>query len=255
MDSTASGLYITVDTAGSYALGAYFSANDAQTYWNDHSSAWDAWFEDWGIVSGSAPPTVVTNAVTNLTTTGATLNGNLSSLGSATSAVVSFEWGLTTSYGSLVAGTPANLSAPGAFTANLSGLTASTTYHYRAKADGGTAGVSYGTDQGFTTSSSGGSNTLYENYHASADSTGIGLHSAQTFTPQTAHTIKSVKLRLINTGATGSVTVSIRAVDLSGAPTGSNLVTSSAASNSGIPAAWTVVTFDLGAGYLLQAGT
>ncbi|MBI2853341.1 MAG: PD40 domain-containing protein [Chloroflexi bacterium] len=199
-------------------------------------------------------PSVTTNGASAIGPTAATLNGNLNSTGSATSVNLSFEYGLTVSYSSTIVGTPASLTAPGAFTANLTGLTPGILYHYRAKADGGSGGISYGNDQTFT-AGGGVSLTLYENYHAIQNSTGIGLHAAQTFTPQVTHTITSAKLSLMNTGATGNITASIRAVNASGIPTGANLITSAPVPNSAIPAAFTTVTFNLGTSYMLQAGT
>ena len=170
----------------------------------------------------TTPPSVTTNPATSISTTTATLSGNLSAMGSATIANVSFEYGLTTSYGNTATGSPATRTVPGIFSAALAGLNVGTTYHYRAKADGGSAGFAYGSDQSFTTSTPGGSSILFENYHATQNSSGVGLHAAQTFTPQTTHTITSAKVRLFNTGATGSVSVSIRAVDAAGIPTGAN---------------------------------
>jgi hypothetical protein len=96
------------------------------------------------------PPTVATAAASSLATTSATLNGNLTALGTATSVNVSFEWGTTTSYGSETAAQ--SMTAIGAFTANLSGLTANTTYHFRAKAVGHGA-AAYGEDMTLTTAS------------------------------------------------------------------------------------------------------
>ena len=358
VNSDTSGLYTTVDTTGSYSRGVYLTANAAQTYWNNHAGAWDIWFEEWGGASGTTPPSITTSPATGISSTTATLNGNLSAMGSATIANVSFEYGLTTSYGSTAPAIPASLTMPGTFSANLAGLSAGTTYHYRArasggtdgisygsdrsfatiggpttppsvttnpatsistttatlngnlsamgsatianvsfeyglttsygdtatgspatrtvpgifsaalaglnvgttyhyraKADGGSAGIAYGSDQSFTTSTPGGSSILFENYHATQNSSGVGLHAAQTFTPQTTHTITSAKVRLFNTGATGSVSVSIRAVDAAGIPTGANLVTSTPVANSAIPGAWTAVQFNFGSGYPLLAGT
>ncbi|MDM7998892.1 MAG: carboxypeptidase regulatory-like domain-containing protein [Dehalococcoidia bacterium] len=94
------------------------------------------------------PPTVTTGAASNLAATSATLNGNLASLGTAGSVAVSFEWGTSTSYGSET--TAQSLTAAGAFTANLTDLTANTTYHFRAKAVGDGA-PAYGEDVTFTT--------------------------------------------------------------------------------------------------------
>jgi len=99
-------------------------------------------------VTSTTPPTVTTSAASSLAATSATLNGSLGSLGTATSVNVSFEWGTTTSYGTET--TAQSVTAIGAFTANLTGLTANTTYHFRAKAAGHGAAV-YGADMTFNT--------------------------------------------------------------------------------------------------------
>jgi PKD repeat protein len=98
--------------------------------------------------TSTTAPTVDTSAATNLATTSATLNGNLISLGTASSVTVSFEWGTSTSYGSETAAQ--SLTAIGAFSANLTGLTANTTHHFRAKAVGHGSAV-YGDDMTFPT--------------------------------------------------------------------------------------------------------
>ncbi|NQT72742.1 MAG: hypothetical protein HQ553_08215, partial [Chloroflexi bacterium] len=74
------------------------------------------------------PPTVASNDESSVDAVSATLNGTLSDLGTATSVDVSFEWGTDTSYGSET--TPESLSSTGAFTADLSGLTTCTEYHF-----------------------------------------------------------------------------------------------------------------------------
>jgi len=102
------------------------------------------------LTTSTTPPTVTTGAATSLAATSATLNGNLTALGTAASVNVSFEWGTSTSYGSET--TAQSATAIGAFTANLTGLTANTTYHVRAKAVGHGAAV-YGDDITFTTPS------------------------------------------------------------------------------------------------------
>jgi phosphodiesterase/alkaline phosphatase D-like protein len=104
---------------------------------------------DQTFTTGNNLPGVTTNAASGITTSGSTLNGNLTSKGSASSITVSFEYGLTTSYGSTADGVPATLTAPGTFTADITGLVPSTLYHYRAKAVGD--GTAYGNDQTFTT--------------------------------------------------------------------------------------------------------
>ncbi|MDP3879409.1 MAG: hypothetical protein Q8Q07_03775, partial [Dehalococcoidales bacterium] len=96
-------------------------------------------------------PSVTTNAATSVTASTAIMNGNLTSLGNASSANVYFEYGTSTSYGDTVAGAPSSLTNIGAFTANLAGLTAGTTYFYRAKVVG--TGTAYGAQATFTTPS------------------------------------------------------------------------------------------------------
>ena len=109
----------------------------------------------WGTAHGSersfttltTPPSAATNSAGNITTTSAALNGYLDDLGTAESVTVSFEWGLTTAYGNVT--TPEAKTTTGTFSADLSGLTAKTTYHFRAKAVG--HGTAYGYDRTFTT--------------------------------------------------------------------------------------------------------
>ena len=98
----------------------------------------------------TSPPEVSTSPATFITSANATLNGFLDSRGTADSVNVSFEYGLTTGYGS---STP-SMAEPsaGAFSANVTSLTPNTTYHFRTKADGGLHGAAIpGADMIFTT--------------------------------------------------------------------------------------------------------
>jgi hypothetical protein len=97
-------------------------------------------------------PSVITDNASNVTPTSVTLSGNLTSLGTASSANVSFEYGLTTTYGSNT--TSQEMTGAGVFTDNITGLTPGTPYHFRAKAEGD--GTAYGSDMTFTTGSDGG---------------------------------------------------------------------------------------------------
>jgi len=103
-----------------------------------------------GVASAQDPPSVTTDAAGDVTSNSATLNGTLTALGNASSVDVSFEWGLTTSYGNET--TPQTLTGTGAFNDNIGGLDPGVTYHYRAKAVGN--GTAYGGDVSFTTSTS-----------------------------------------------------------------------------------------------------
>jgi len=95
-------------------------------------------------------PTATTSAASSVASTSATLNGSVNANGSSTT--VTFEYGTTTSYGSSVTATqsPATGSTTTSVSANLTGLSGCTTYHYRVKAVNA-CGTVYGSDQTFTT--------------------------------------------------------------------------------------------------------
>ena len=102
------------------------------------------------VTSTITPPTVTTQAVSSLTTIGATLNGSINANNAST--VVSFDYGLTTSYGTSVTATqsPVTSTTTTAVSAVLTGLVPNTTYHFRVKGVN-TAGTTNGTDLTFTT--------------------------------------------------------------------------------------------------------
>src|SRR4030042_5913501 len=100
-----------------------------------------------GIAYAQTEPTVTTDPATNITTNSATLNGNLTSLGNATTVYASFEWGLTTSYGNETS--QQAMTSTATFNANIGSLSPGTTHHFRAKAVGN--GTAYGSDLTFTT--------------------------------------------------------------------------------------------------------
>ena len=100
--------------------------------------------------------------------------------------------------------------------------------------------------------------TKYE-YYDTGDDNGTGLYAAnwggQTFTPSTAHTITSVKLKLYQFGSIGTVTVGIRATSADD-PTGSDLcsgTTDGSTLTTDTGGEWREIT--LGAGYALNAST
>ncbi len=101
------------------------------------------------IRTGSTSPSITTDNVTNVTNNSASVAGSLTNLGTATTVNVSFEYGLTTSYGSVT--TPGTMIATGIANGSITGLLPGTTYHFRAKADGGAHGAGYGEDMTFTT--------------------------------------------------------------------------------------------------------
>ncbi len=95
-------------------------------------------------------PNVVTTAATAIGSATATLNGTVNANNLSTA--VTFEYGLTTSYGSVVAGVPPTVtgSTVTPITANITGLMPNTLYHYRIKGVS-TGGTANGNDMTFTT--------------------------------------------------------------------------------------------------------
>jgi hypothetical protein len=98
------------------------------------------------------PPAVVTLAASSVATNSAVLNGSVDSSNENDpdeDPTAYFEWGTTTSYGNYTMFNGISIVSPD-YTANLAGLTPSTTYHYRIDAlDSG--GTSLGADVSFTT--------------------------------------------------------------------------------------------------------
>jgi hypothetical protein len=99
---------------------------------------------------GTLTPSVVTGAASSITQTGATLNGTANPNGFSTTA--SFEYGLTTSYGSTTPGQAmgAGVAALPIGGGAISGLSCSTLYHFRATATN-VNGTANGVDATFTT--------------------------------------------------------------------------------------------------------
>lgn len=114
------------------------------------AAGWDA---IWGMGLANAstavdnvntPPTVTTLAVSNIATTSAILNGQLTSLGTENPVRVSFFWGTTP--GSWSETSVVERKTTGAFSANIT-IVPGTTYYFRAKTTGD--GTSLGTQLNF----------------------------------------------------------------------------------------------------------
>ena len=108
-----------------------------------------------GVLSCSVletPASVRTDDATGVTANSATLNGDLTDFNDAVDADVSFQWGTSSkSYPYETEAESMALETPGPFSFNLNGLTSNTTYYYRAKADCGGYGTTYGKEKSFTT--------------------------------------------------------------------------------------------------------
>ena len=99
-------------------------------------------------LSATGPPVVTTNPATNVTSSSARLNGSLDPHGLTTS--VHFQYGTTTRYGHT---TPMQSQTGNTFrniSANISGLSTDTTYHFRVVATN-SAGTRFGSDRTLTT--------------------------------------------------------------------------------------------------------
>ena len=96
------------------------------------------------------PPTVTTSSVADITTSAATLNGNLASLGDYTTVNVSFEWGTTSGVLDHETSAQPQTSAPADFSATLGDLTSNTRYYFKAKATADDVTV-YGDELSFAT--------------------------------------------------------------------------------------------------------
>lgn len=103
-----------------------------------------------GAAIAAIPPSVTTGSTGTITDTAAVLEGTVNPNGSRTSYF--FQWGLTSDYRTDGPSHSTSGTKPAAVETTASGLTPATTYHYRLVALNG-AGVSYGADQTFTTSS------------------------------------------------------------------------------------------------------
>ncbi|PYI46932.1 MAG: hypothetical protein DMF11_07460, partial [Verrucomicrobia bacterium] len=99
-------------------------------------------------LSLTGPAIVTTNPATNVLNSSATLNGTVDPHGLSTS--VQFQYGTTTSYGSTTASQTKTGNTYQNVSANITGLNASTTYHFRIVATN-SAGTTHGGDRTFTT--------------------------------------------------------------------------------------------------------
>jgi hypothetical protein len=144
---------ITNPTTFSQVITAVANQPQVKFKWNYTGSYGYYWDVDDISIETAAPdysPVATTVAATSVGMDAATMNGTVNANGYTTT--VTFEYGLTTSYGSTVSATPGtvtgtsntNVSAP------LTGLASSSTYNFRVKAVS-SEGTTYGANQTFTT--------------------------------------------------------------------------------------------------------
>jgi phosphodiesterase/alkaline phosphatase D-like protein len=118
------------------------------------NSSGTAYGADMTFTTTGSVPTAATYAATNVSSTGATLNGTVNAKYDSTT--VTFQYGLDTNYGSTVTTDQSPVTGIGnkAVSAVITGLTSNTTYHFRVKAEN-SIGTTYGSDMTFFTTSTG----------------------------------------------------------------------------------------------------
>jgi uncharacterized protein (TIGR02145 family) len=128
-----------IDAASLYHVRAYATNSIGTAYGADLSFS-----------SSGQIPSANTLAATDITATCSTLNGTVNAYNSSTT--VTFEYGLTTEYGSITQAAPSSVTGKASTSVNayISDLTPYTTYHFRVKAVNST-GTEYGADMSYTT--------------------------------------------------------------------------------------------------------
>ena len=105
---------------------------------------------DQTLTTGCTAPSATSDPASPVGTTTATLKGTVNANNSSTT--VTFEYGLTTSYGSTITATPSPVTGNSstAVSAGITGLTPCTVFHYRVKSVN-CGGTTYGSDKTLTT--------------------------------------------------------------------------------------------------------
>lgn len=124
---------------------------------SDGGTNYEGWALDDIEVFTATTPTLVTGTKTNITTSNATVVGNIVNTGgipvTASGVVISTSPNPTRGTVGVIDSTTNPLVSTGTFSVNLTGLTSATTYYYRAYAVNA-QGTSYGADSTFTTNAS-----------------------------------------------------------------------------------------------------
>ena len=161
-------------------------------------------------------PSVTTDSASSVAQTSVTLNGTITSIGTASPSIRGFQYGTTTSYGTTT--TESGSFGTGVYTADISGLSCNTTYHFRAYATN-TAGTSYGSDATFTTTTC--APTLTTDAASSITTTTATLNATITATGGASATIRGFQYGTTTSYGTtttesGSFGTGVYTADISG---------------------------------------
>jgi len=148
------------------------------------NSAGTAYGAQVSFTTAGALPTLTTNAVTTFTATTATLGGNISNVGMPAYTERGVVYATSQNPTTVNNKTAVTGTGTGSFSANVTNLTANTTYYVRAYATN-TAGTAYGTQVSFTTPSSASLPTLTTNAVSvfTATTATLGGNISNTGTP------------------------------------------------------------------------
>ena len=155
---------VFINLAGHSIVGVGYEPSPSTTIYihdtwdnNSHSMTWGGSYSQMAmqsvsivnLASSTPVPTATTGSATNITTTGARLNGTVNANGY--SSTVTFQYGPTTSYGfeAVADQSPVNGTSSTAVSANISGLTPGTLVHFRVVAVN-QYGTTNGSDATFT---------------------------------------------------------------------------------------------------------
>jgi uncharacterized protein (TIGR02145 family) len=146
--------YKTTDGTGTGSFSSIITGLDGDMVYNVRAYATNsigtAYGEVVSFTSFGQSPTVTTAAATNVNATIAKLNGIVNA--NELSTIVTFEYGTTSSYGSSAIATQSPVMGDTTLTvsANITGLTVGTVYHYRVKSVNA-LGTTFGSDLTFLT--------------------------------------------------------------------------------------------------------
>ena len=198
---------ITGLTAGTAYFYRAYATNSAGTSYGGEQS-----FTTSAPVAPTAP-TTSTIAASNITSTTATLNGNITSDGGATITARGFVYAISNAgltIGTTGVASVAVSGTTGVFTENFTGLTAGTAYFYTAYATN-SAGTSYGNEQSFTTEAA----LSIEDFEQSA----VAISPNPTSGILNITSVEKANYRLLNTKGQvlkkGTLTVGKNKIDIS----------------------------------------